>query len=100
EMKIAAFSPVSSRPDFTTVIFISTNCDWEISVADDSKWITPVKTSGAPGDESIDLDIAQGICYADMASLTYDRIEQDAQGEWWISGNRQKTETRYVVKLL
>ena len=35
-----------------------------------------------------------------MASLTYDRIEQDAQGEWWISGNRQKTETRYVVKLL
>ena len=40
-------------------IFISTNCDWEISVADDSKWITPVKTSGAPGDESIDLDIAQ-----------------------------------------
>ena len=40
-----------------------------------------------------------GICYADMASLTYDRIEQDAQGEWWISGNRQKTETRYVVKL-
>ena len=41
-----------------------------------------------------------GICYADMASLTYDRIEQDAQGEWWISGNRQKTETRYVVKLL
>ena len=41
-----------------------------------------------------------GICYADMASLTYDRIEQDAQGEWWISGNRQKTETKYVVKLL
>ena len=40
-----------------------------------------------------------GICYADMASLTYDRIEQDAQGEWWISGNRQKTETKYVVKL-
>ena len=40
-------------------IFISTNCDWEISVADDSKWISPVKTSGAPGDESIDLDIAQ-----------------------------------------
>ena len=35
-----------------------------------------------------------------MASLTYDRIEQDAQGEWWISGNRQKTETKYVVKLL
>ena len=29
-----------------------------------------------------------GICYADMASLTYDQIEQDAQGEWWISGNR------------
>ena len=41
-----------------------------------------------------------GICYADMASLTYDRIEQDAQGEWWISVNRQKTETKYVVKLL
>lgn len=40
-------------------IFISTNCDWEISVADDSKWISPVKTSGAPGDESIGLDIAQ-----------------------------------------
>jgi len=40
-------------------IFISTNCDWEISVADDSKWISPVKTSGAPGDDIIDLDIAQ-----------------------------------------
>lgn len=41
-----------------------------------------------------------GICYADMTSLIYDRIEQDAQGEWWICDNRQKTETRYVVKLL
>ncbi|MUU02415.1 site-specific integrase [Alistipes sp.] len=41
-----------------------------------------------------------GICYADMASLTYDQLEQDANGDWWISGNRQKTETKYVVKLL
>ena len=41
-----------------------------------------------------------GICYADMTSLTYDQLEQDANGDWWISGNRQKTETKYVVKLL
>lgn len=41
-----------------------------------------------------------GICYADMASLTYDQLEKDANGDWWISGNRQKTETKYVVKLL
>lgn len=40
-------------------VYISTNCDWEISVADDSKWITPAKTSGAPADEGIDLNIAQ-----------------------------------------
>lgn len=41
-----------------------------------------------------------GICYADMSTLTYDQLEQDANGDWWISGNRQKTETKYVVKLL
>ncbi|MCD8273382.1 MAG: site-specific integrase [Alistipes sp.] len=41
-----------------------------------------------------------GICYADMASLTYDQLEQDTNGDWWLSGNRQKTETKYVVKLL
>lgn len=41
-----------------------------------------------------------GICYADMASLTYDQLEQDTNGDWWISGNRQKTDTKYVVKLL
>ena len=41
-----------------------------------------------------------GICYADMALLTYDQLEQDANGDWWISGNRQKTETKYVVTLL
>ena len=41
-----------------------------------------------------------GICYADMSALTYDQLEQDTNGDWWISGNRQKTETKYVVKLL
>lgn len=41
-----------------------------------------------------------GICYADMSTLTYDQLEQDANGDWWISGQRQKTETKYVVKLL
>ena len=41
-----------------------------------------------------------GICYADMSALTYEQLEQDTNGDWWISGNRQKTETKYVVKLL
>jgi len=40
-------------------VYISTNCNWKITVADDSKWITPAKTSGTAGDESIDLNIAQ-----------------------------------------
>ena len=41
-----------------------------------------------------------GICYADMSALTYDQLEQDTNGDWWISGNCQKTETKYVVSLL
>lgn len=39
-----------------------------------------------------------GICYADMSALTYDQLEQDTNGDWWISGNCQKTETKYVSR--
>ena len=35
-----------------------------------------------------------------QSALTYEQLEQDTNGDWWISGNRQKTETKYVVKLL
>lgn len=41
-----------------------------------------------------------GICHADMKSLTYDQLSQDANGDWWITGNRMKTGSKYMVKLL
>ena len=41
-----------------------------------------------------------GICHADMKSLTYDQLSQDANGDWWIAGNRLKTGSKYMVKLL
>lgn len=41
-----------------------------------------------------------GICYADMKSLVWKQFEQDAHGDWWVTGNRCKTDTQYVVKLL
>ena len=41
-----------------------------------------------------------GICYADMKSLAWKQFEQDAHGDWWVTGNRCKTDTQYVVKLL
>lgn len=41
-----------------------------------------------------------GICYADMRALTWKQIVQDNAGAWWVYGNRVKTGTPYVVKLL
>lgn len=41
-----------------------------------------------------------GICHADMKSLTYDQLSQDANGDWWITGNRLKTGSKFMVKLL
>ncbi len=41
-----------------------------------------------------------GICHADMKSLTYDQLAQDTNGDWWITGNRLKTGSKYMVKLL
>lgn len=41
-----------------------------------------------------------GICHADLRELTYDNLNQDAQGSWWISSERAKTGTKYLVKLL
>ncbi len=38
-------------------IYLSTNSDWTITVADDSKWITPAATSGEAGDMSIELTV-------------------------------------------
>lgn len=40
-------------------IYLSTNCSWTITVADDSKWITPAATSGEAGDMSIELTVEQ-----------------------------------------
>lgn len=85
-------------------IFISTNCDWEISVADDSKWITPVKTSGAPGDESIDLDIAQNTTDGvRTGTFTVTAAEAwTAQSDGWLtpspaSGDAGQTEVTLTV---
>lgn len=41
-----------------------------------------------------------GICHADMRSLEWKQFTQDERGDWWVSGNRLKTGTKYVVKLL
>lgn len=41
-----------------------------------------------------------GICHADMCALTWKQIVQDNAGAWWVYGNRVKTGTPYVVKLL
>ncbi len=41
-----------------------------------------------------------GICHKDMSALTIKQLAQDSKGDWWISGNRCKTDTQYVVKLL
>ena len=41
-----------------------------------------------------------GICYADLKTLAWKQLEQDTHGDWWVTGNRCKTDTRYVVKLL
>ena len=35
-----------------------------------------------------------------MKSLVWKQFEQDAHGDWWVTGNRCKTDTQYVVKLL
>lgn len=40
-------------------IYLSTNSDWTITVADNSKWITPAATSGEAGDKSIELTVEQ-----------------------------------------
>lgn len=40
-------------------IYLSTNSDWTITVADNSKWITPAATSGEAGDMSIELAVEQ-----------------------------------------
>ena len=40
-------------------IYLSTNSDWTITVANDSKWITPAATSGEAGDMSIELTVEQ-----------------------------------------
>lgn len=40
-------------------IYLSTNSDWTITVADNSKWITPAATSGEAGDMSIELTVEQ-----------------------------------------
>ena len=41
-----------------------------------------------------------GICYADLKTLAWKQFGQDTHGDWWVTGNRCKTDTRYVVKLL
>lgn len=41
-----------------------------------------------------------GICYADLKTLAWKQFGQDAHGDWWVTGNRCKTDTQYVVKLL
>lgn len=41
-----------------------------------------------------------GICHADMRSLTWKQFVQDEKGNWWVSGNRLKTGSKFVVKLL
>lgn len=41
-----------------------------------------------------------GICYADMKTLAWKQFGQNAHGDWWVTGNRCKTDTQYVVKLL
>ena len=41
-----------------------------------------------------------GICHADMRSLEWKQFEQDAAGNWRVSGNRMKTGTKYLVRLL
>ena len=47
-----------------------------------------------------DIDLSELIDYRAVTTCSVVVETKDAQGEWWISGNRQKTETRYVVKLL
>lgn len=41
-----------------------------------------------------------GISHADMRSLRWKQIVQDEHGDWWITGNRNKTEVKFTVKLL
>jgi len=41
-----------------------------------------------------------GICYADLKTLAWKQFGQDTHGDWWVTGNRCKTDTQYVVKLL
>lgn len=41
-----------------------------------------------------------GISYADIRNLTYAQILQDNKGIWWITGNRQKTEVSFSIRLL
>lgn len=41
-----------------------------------------------------------GLCHADLRALGWKLFEQDETGAWWVSGNRIKTGTQYVVKLL
>ena len=41
-----------------------------------------------------------GICYADLKTLAWKQFGQDAHGDWWVTCNRCKTDTQYVVKLL
>lgn len=40
-----------------------------------------------------------GICHADMRALTWSQVI-DETNSWWVTGNRVKTGTQYVVKLL
>lgn len=41
-----------------------------------------------------------GISHSDMRSMTNDQISQDEKGNWWITGFRNKTGTKFQVKLL
>lgn len=41
-----------------------------------------------------------GLSYADLAKLTYDKLKQTPDGEWWITSVRQKTKVPFTVKLL
>lgn len=41
-----------------------------------------------------------GICHADLRSLTRKQLNQDTNGDWWISSERLKTGSTYTVKLL
>ena len=39
-----------------------------------------------------------GICHADMRSLEWKQFEQDTTGDWWVSDNRMKTDSKYLIK--